>query len=61
MQAQRLFESVPNFSEGRRREVIDSIASAAAGFAHVLDVSSDTDHNRSVVSLVAFEEPLLES
>src|SRR5260370_5656776 len=46
----RLFESVPNFSEGRRAEVIAEIAGAAA-HAHVLDVDADVDHNRVVVSL----------
>jgi glutamate formiminotransferase len=47
-----LFESVPNFSEGRRAEVIAEIAGAAA-HAHVLDVDADADHNRVVVSLAA--------
>lgn len=60
MRGQGLFESVPNFSEGRRVEVIDSIASAAAGSAHLLDVSSDSDHHRSVISLAALDEPLLD-
>ena len=45
-----LFESVPNFSEGRRGGVIDAIA-AAAGMAYVLDTDPDPDHNRVVVSL----------
>jgi glutamate formiminotransferase len=45
-----LFESVPNFSEGRRAEVIAEIAGAAA-HAHVLDIDADADHNRVVVSL----------
>jgi glutamate formiminotransferase len=45
-----LFESVPNFSEGRRAEVIAEIAGAAA-YAHVLDIDADADHNRVVVSL----------
>lgn len=45
-----LFESVPNFSEGRRPEVIAEIAGAAA-HAHVLDIDADADHNRVVVSL----------
>src|SRR5436190_1132151 len=45
-----LFESVPNFSEGRRGDVIDAIA-AAAGMAYVLDTDPDRDHNRVVVSL----------
>ena len=47
-----LVECVPNFSEGRRPEVIarivDSIR-AVPGVA-VLDQSSDADHNRSVVT-----------
>lgn len=55
MQAEQLFESVPNFSEGRRREVIDSIAGAVSAHAFLLDVDSDADHNRSVVSLAGFK------
>jgi glutamate formiminotransferase len=50
MEHLKLFESVPNFSEGRRAEVIAEIA-GAAGHAHVLDVDADADHNRVVVSL----------
>jgi glutamate formiminotransferase len=45
-----LFESVPNFSEGRDRFAVDAIAKAAAG-AHLLDVDPDPDHHRVVVSL----------
>jgi glutamate formiminotransferase len=45
-----LFESVPNFSEGRRADVIDAI-SAAASKAFVLDTDPDPDHHRVVVSL----------
>ncbi len=48
--ARDLFESVPNFSEGRRAEVIAEIAGAAA-HAHVLDIDADADHHRVVVSL----------
>jgi glutamate formiminotransferase/formiminotetrahydrofolate cyclodeaminase len=50
----RLVECVPNFSEGRRQEVIESIADAirkTAG-ATLLDVESNPDHNRSVISFV---------
>jgi glutamate formiminotransferase/formiminotetrahydrofolate cyclodeaminase len=49
-----LVECIPNFSEGRRGEVIDAIAGAMrqAGAIHILDVSSDADHNRTVVTLV---------
>jgi glutamate formiminotransferase len=49
-----LVESVPNFSEGRRAEVVDEIVEAFAGGdpdVLVLDRSSDADHNRSVLTL----------
>ena len=49
-----LVECVPNFSEGRRPEVIETIVAAmrAVPEVRVLDVESDVDHNRSVVTLV---------
>ncbi len=49
-----LIEAVPNVSEGRRREVIDTLAAAVAGApgATLLDVSSDAAHNRTVFTLV---------
>jgi len=48
----KIVECVPNFSEGRRKEVIAQIAEAIASVpnAYVLDVQSDADHNRSVVT-----------
>ena len=48
-----LVECVPNFSEGRRPEVVQAIVDALDDVpgAHVLDVTSDVDHNRSVVTL----------
>src|SRR5438552_1759736 len=45
-----LFESVPNFSEGRRPDVMAALA-AAAGKAHLLDTDADPDHNRVVISI----------
>ena len=60
MEEVELFESVPNFSEGKDRAVIDSIA-AAAEMAHVLDVDPDPDHHRAVVSLLAPRERLIEA
>jgi len=50
-----LVECVPNFSEGRRPEVIEAIRDAIAGVTGVtiLDVSSDPSHNRTVVTFVA--------
>jgi glutamate formiminotransferase len=52
-----LFESVPNFSEGRRSDVIDAISSAAAP-AFVLDSDPDPDHHRVVVSLAGARQRL---
>ncbi|HMH85961.1 MAG TPA: glutamate formimidoyltransferase [Gemmatimonadaceae bacterium] len=51
----KLVECVPNFSEGRRPEVINAIRDAIAGVdgVSVLDVSSDASHNRSVITFVA--------
>jgi glutamate formiminotransferase len=46
-------ECVPNVSEGRRPEVVARLAAAVASVPGVrlLDVSSDPDHNRSVLTL----------
>jgi glutamate formiminotransferase len=60
VEAVELFESVPNFSEGQDRVVIDSIASAAEA-AHVLDVDPDPDHHRVVVSLLAMRGRVVEA
>jgi len=52
-----ILESVPNFSEGRRRDVCDSIAdSARREGAQVLDLEMDKDHNRSVLTLIGSPE-----
>jgi glutamate formiminotransferase/formiminotetrahydrofolate cyclodeaminase len=50
----KLVECVPNFSEGRRPEVVAAIRDAIAGVDGValLDVSSDASHNRSVITFV---------
>ena len=49
-----LVECVPNFSEGRRPEVVKAIVAAmrAVPEVRVLDAESDADHNRSVVTLL---------
>lgn len=54
----KLVECVPNFSEGRRPEVVDAIRAAIAAVesVHMLDVSSDPSHNRSVITFVASVE-----
>jgi len=59
----KIVECVPNFSEGRRKTVIDQIVTAMARCtgAQVLDVQSDPDHNRSVVTLVGEPEAVVEA
>jgi glutamate formiminotransferase / formiminotetrahydrofolate cyclodeaminase len=54
----KLIECVPNFSEGRRQEVISAIVDAIRSTPGVtlLDVESNPDHNRSVISFVG--EPI---
>jgi glutamate formiminotransferase len=47
----QLVECALNFSEGRRQEVIAAVAGAATG-VRLLDVSSDADHNRTVVTFL---------
>ena len=51
----KLIECVPNFSDGRRPEVIAAIRDAIAAVPGVamLDVSSDPSHNRTVVTFAA--------
>src|SRR6266568_8312365 len=51
----KLVECVPNFSEGRRSEVVSAIRDAIAAVkgVSVLDVSSDASHNRSVITFIA--------
>ncbi|HEY0970667.1 MAG TPA: glutamate formimidoyltransferase [Gemmatimonadales bacterium] len=53
-----LIECVPNFSEGRRPEVVGAIRDAigAVPGARVLDVSTDAWHNRSVITFAAAPE-----
>jgi len=46
-----MFECVPNFSEGEDEILISQIVSAIKT-AKVLDVHSDPDHNRSVVTMI---------
>jgi glutamate formiminotransferase len=54
-----LLECVVNVSEGRRRDVIDEIADAGGSVATVLDVHSDPDHNRCVLTLAGHPATLV--
>ncbi len=53
-----LVECVPNFSEGRRPELVEAIADSVRATPGVtlLDHSSDFDHNRSVLTFVGTPE-----
>jgi len=59
----KIIETVPNFSEGRRVEVIREIVEAVGKTpgARILDISSDADHNRSVLTLAGNEEQVMAS
>ena len=59
----KLIECVPNFSEGRRPEIVAAIrdAIAAVGGVSILDASSDESHNRSVITFVVPAENAVEA
>lgn len=59
----RLIECVPNFSEGRDHKKIEALVAAMSGIkgAWVLDLHSDPDHNRSVVTLAGEPEPVAQA
>jgi glutamate formiminotransferase len=48
----KLIECIPNFSEGRDRQIIHQIVDAIQAIEGVmlLDISSDADHNRTVMT-----------
>jgi glutamate formiminotransferase len=52
--AEEFVECVPNFSEGRRADVIAAIVDAVAAVrgVRVLNVDSDVDHNRFVLTYI---------
>ncbi len=56
-----MLEAVPNVSEGRKAAAIEEIGRAFASRAGLLDVHADADHHRSVFTLAAFPDPLVES
>jgi len=59
----KLFECVPNISEGRPTEVIASIGQLAASTPGVtlVDTQSDPSHNRSVYTLVGTGDAVVEA
>ena len=58
-----IVECVPNFSEGRREEVVSEIVAemTAVDGVTLLGAESDPDHNRSVVTIVGTREPVAEA
>ncbi len=59
----RLVETVPNFSEGRRLEVVDRLCAAVESVpgAHLLDRTSDASHNRSVLTIAGEAAAILDA
>lgn len=58
----QLVQCVPNFSEGRREDLIESIVDRVrAHNVTVLDVSPDADHNRTDVTIVGEPEPVYDA
>lgn len=57
-----LVESVPNFSEGRNKAVVDAIVDAMKlPGVYLLDREMDADHNRSVITLLGDAESIAEA
>src|SRR5437763_3729526 len=55
-----LVECVPNFSEGRRHDVVDQIVAALTSVPNVylLRREMDADHNRAVITIVGAPETI---
>jgi glutamate formiminotransferase len=59
----RLIECVPNFSEGRDHKKLQTLVAAMNGIkgAWMLDLHTDPDHNRSVVTLAGEPEAVIKA
>jgi len=59
----KLVECVPNISEGRRAEIYEAVAAAAASVPGVtlLNIDPGADTNRTVITFVGVPEPVLEA
>lgn len=59
----QIVECIPNFSEGRRPEILASIAAAVAldPGIRVLRTEMDPDHNRSVITFIGSPEGVLDA
>ncbi len=58
----KIIECVPNFSEGRRKDVLDALVAALTGppTTALLDSSMDSAHNRCVISVAGSPEGVAE-
>ena len=63
MKKARIIECVPNFSEGKNKDVIKGIAAAAGKVqgARVLDVEWNASHNRSLMTIVGEPEAVYQA
>lgn len=61
--SKKLLEFVPNFSEGRKKALVDAIVKAmtAVPGAHLLGEELDPNHNRAVVTLAGTAEAMAEA
>ena len=59
----RLIECVPNFSEGKNKDIINSITSEISSVSNVklLDVDPGKDTNRTVVTFVGDPDSVIEA
>ena len=59
----RIIQCVPNFSEGRNKEIIEKIVEEIRIVEEVklLDYSMDKDHNRTVVTFIGEPEKVIEA
>jgi glutamate formiminotransferase/formiminotetrahydrofolate cyclodeaminase len=59
----RIVECVPNFSEGRRREVVEALIQTITSVTGVtmLDHEMDPDHNRSVLTFAGEPDPVTDA
>jgi len=61
--AKQLIECVPNFSEGRRKDIIEAIVEPfkKQKGCYLFDYRADEDHNRLVVSLAGEPQPICDA
>jgi len=58
----KLVECVPNFSEGQREDVINAIVEEARKYrVKILNVSPDSDHNRTDVTIIGEPEEVMKA